>query len=274
MARRRQSGFEDLCELAARLPPAVSLVLAILSYFVLHAFSLQEIPIAGGVDEPSRLVFGTMARALSSVGQYLVPLILLVGALVSYLRRKRRKALAEQTRARGEVGALFDMNWREFEALVAEAFSQQGYQVKENHGAGPDGGVDLVLSKDGETFLVQCKQWRAQKVGVEIVRELYGLMAARGATGAYVVTAGTFTSAAQDFAEGRNIILVNGLQLVEKLAARQTQLPTSPPQTAQPCPLCGATMVKRIARKGQNAGQTFWGCTTFPACRGTRQGQA
>ena len=50
------------------------------------------------------------------------------------------------------------MIWREFEMLVGEAFRLQGYQVVETGGGGADGGVDLVLRKDRETFLVQCKQ--------------------------------------------------------------------------------------------------------------------
>jgi hypothetical protein len=33
------------------------------------------------------------------------------------------------------------------------------------------------------------------------------------------------------------------------------------------CPKCGAPMVKRQAKKGQNAGNEFWGCSSFPKCR-------
>ena len=36
------------------------------------------------------------------------------------------------------------------------------------------------------------------------------------------------------------------------------------------CPLCGAKLVLRTARKGQNAGQQFWGCSSFPNCRYTK----
>lgn len=36
------------------------------------------------------------------------------------------------------------------------------------------------------------------------------------------------------------------------------------------CPNCGKPMAKRIARKGQKAGQPFWGCTGYPDCKGTR----
>lgn len=36
------------------------------------------------------------------------------------------------------------------------------------------------------------------------------------------------------------------------------------------CPLCSQRMVIRRARRGPHAGLTFWGCATFPACRGVR----
>ena len=36
------------------------------------------------------------------------------------------------------------------------------------------------------------------------------------------------------------------------------------------CPVCGAAMVRRVAKKGSSAGEAFWGCTRFPQCRGTR----
>lgn len=34
------------------------------------------------------------------------------------------------------------------------------------------------------------------------------------------------------------------------------------------CPKCGGKMVLRTAKKGNNSGNEFWGCETFPACRG------
>ena len=36
------------------------------------------------------------------------------------------------------------------------------------------------------------------------------------------------------------------------------------------CPRCMGRMVRRTKR-GQNAGQAFWGCSRFPACHGTRE---
>jgi hypothetical protein len=36
------------------------------------------------------------------------------------------------------------------------------------------------------------------------------------------------------------------------------------------CPHCGVRMVRRVARRGRRRGRPFWGCTRYPACRGTR----
>ncbi|MNR49385.1 Restriction endonuclease [compost metagenome] len=96
--------------------------------------------------------------------------------------------------------------------MVGEALRRQGYTVNETK-MGPDGGVDLVLRKDGEVFLVQCKQWRAYKVSVQVVRELYGVMAAHGATGGFVVTTGDFTAEARKFSAGTSIQLIDGKSL-------------------------------------------------------------
>jgi four helix bundle suffix protein len=34
------------------------------------------------------------------------------------------------------------------------------------------------------------------------------------------------------------------------------------------CPLCGKPMVLRTAQSGKNAGKQFWGCSTYPDCKG------
>ena len=39
---------------------------------------------------------------------------------------------------------------------------------------------------------------------------------------------------------------------------------------APACPECGKPMCPRKAATGRSAGQAFWGCTAYPACKGTR----
>lgn len=40
--------------------------------------------------------------------------------------------------------------------------------------------------------------------------------------------------------------------------------------SAPACPKCGSPMVTRVARQGANVGQSFWGCSQYPKCQGTR----
>ncbi len=38
-------------------------------------------------------------------------------------------------------------------------------------------------------------------------------------------------------------------------------------ENSQSCPKCGSEMTLREVKKGQNSGNKFWGCSTFPKCR-------
>ena len=62
--------------------------------------------------------------------------------------------------------------------------------------------------------------------------------------------------------------LTTNRQHFRHLRQKNAPLPPTAPPTTPPCPKCGGTMVLRTARKGQNAGNQFWGCATYPACRG------
>jgi len=139
-------------------------------------------------------------------------------AAASFLIRSRSGALYKRTQA-DPATALASMRWGDFERLVGEAFRLRGYAVTGFGGRGPDGGVDLGLSKNGQRFLVQCKHWRNRQVGVTVVRELNGVMAAQRAHGGFVVTGGRFSREAREFARGTKIELIDGKAL-ERLIGR------------------------------------------------------
>ena len=144
--------------------------------------------------------------------------------------------------------------------------------------------MDLVLRKGGKTTVAQCKRWRDAQVGVQPVRELFGVMHAAGAHAAIFVSSGSYTSDAAEFARGQPIRLIAGEELASMVATIQGErriegrlakaLAPSPQRTVygKVCPICGSSMVKRIAKKGPKAGGSFWGCSRFPACRGTLPG--
>lgn len=289
MARRRKGGLvSDLVEIFARLPWWLGVIVAAIVYVLLHRAAVQAVPLGIQPARVGGIAVHTIWKTFAGVGQYLIPALCLIGAGVSAWRRHHRQGLVADVAQAQSADALDGMSWQAFEMLVGEGFRLQGYQVAETGGGGADGGVDLVLTKGGEKFLVQCKQWRAMKVGVEIVRELYGVMAARGATGGFVVTSGRFSDDATKFASGRNVKLLDGPQLhalfrQAKAALGQTVRPPADVAAAKPvtpfvsetaapaCPLCAKPMVRRVAKQGANAGSAFWGCSGYPPCRGTRQ---
>lgn len=279
--RRKTSPLEDVFELVSMFPWWVGVAAAIGLYFGLHAYASQA---AAPITTTAQLVgsvSGTLFRTLASIFQYILPVVCLGAAAASAWKASKRKTLVQGVTGSSSASSLDGMTWLEFEGLVGEAFRQKGYKVMELGGAGPDGGVDLVLTKGSEKFLVQCKQWKAFKVGVDVVRELYGVMAAKGAAGGFVVTSGKFTADAREFAHGRNVTLVDGERLFAMLQAAKAGrkagagavgaagAPAAAVPVATPaCPTCGAAMVKRVAKSGSNAGNTFFGCSTFPKCRG------
>lgn len=281
MARKRkQSALEDLIDITAMLPWWVGALLSIIAYFVLHHYATAKITSVGTVAKLGDNVASQLGKTLAIFGQYILPVAFIIGAGLSAYRRHTRGTLFTDVQVGSSTSALNDMSWQEFEMLVGEAYRRKGYMVAETGGGGADGGVDLVLRKDGEKYMVQCKQWKAYKVGVSNVRELYGVMAAEGAVGGFVVTSGVFTTDAKTFAEGRNIHLIGGAELTTMIKKSQAQSQTSTATsqrtprnvaaaTAGPsCPNCGSTMVKRTVKQGANIGNVFWGCSSYPKCRG------
>lgn len=275
--RRRTSPFEDLITVLARLPWWACLVIALVAWLILNPIASSPVQVSNSapLDQMGGILASQLLRTFAYFGQYLIPIACVLAAIGSLVSRARRKKLITDVQAATQPGKAIDgLNWRQFEQLVGETFRRQGYSITETGGNGPDGGVDLILRKDGEKHLVQCKHWRSLKVGVAVIREFFGAMAVEGAAGGFVVTSGRFTQEAQNFASGRNIQLIDGPVLKQWIAQHKTQQSKPAPAAVTPeqphtpsCPQCHAPMIKRTARRGANAGNTFWGCSDYPRCR-------
>lgn len=173
--------------------------------------------------------------------------------------------------------SLDDLSWRQLERLVGEMYGRQGYSMVETPRRA-DGGIDYMLARGPERWLVQCKHWQSRKVGVRTVRELAGIVAARQAAGGIVITTGRFTPPAQAFATTADIRLVDGELLAEELLAVSSEPGLehfhpahrhSPDGSGTPaCPKCGGDMIKRTTRDGDDAVKGFWGCARYPDCPG------
>lgn len=169
------------------------------------------------------------------------------------------------------------LEWKRFEEVVSEYYSIIGYRTEVTR-MGADGGVDVLLyQQEGETpvIIIQCKSW-SKKVGVNAVRELYGVMASEQIGYGVFATTSDYTNEARKWIEGKSMQLLSGTDLVtlfnqlpEDQKTYLIQFATFEDYSTPTCPTCDQKMVKRTAAKGKSAGSSFWGCDNYPRCKQT-----
>lgn len=183
--------------------------------------------------------------------------------------------------APGSIPGLDSLRHDQVELLIGEIFRREGYTIELSAALNTDDGIDLMLRRDSETTLVQCKHWKAVRVSSREMREFYGAMAAGGAPHGILVTTGTFTPDAGEFAEGKGIELLDGAALAakiaavarpgENLAAVSTWIDefVAHARIFDPeCPVCRGTMVIHHNRA---SGAPSWNCRGYPRCPGRRE---
>jgi len=102
-----------------------------------------------------------------------------------------------------------------FEHLTAALFAERGYSVETTDAVG-DEGVDVYLRRGSHTAIVQCKRYEGS-VGQPTVRDLYGTMVHHEADAAFLVTTGTITRQAEEWAFGKPIHLIDGYALAREI---------------------------------------------------------
>ena len=207
MARRKINSVEDIVELTAQVPWRAAVVAATLSAALLFAIAHVALPAAQVADSSFSETAVPVLRGLTMTGMVLLPLLCLaVAALSGWLHYKDQRNYADMFSERGRF-LLQHLSWREFENLVAEFFRRKGFSVEQRSGRLPEGGVDLVASIGEDRYLVQCKHWRVQRVGVAVVRDLCRIAETEDAAGIFVVTSGSFTDEARRFVEQNRIAI-------------------------------------------------------------------
>jgi len=106
-----------------------------------------------------------------------------------------------------------------FELCCRELLELEGYEAVVTKQTG-DEGIDIELkARDGRRGVAQCKHVLNLRIGRPTVQQLYGEMIHRGATFAFLITTGTFTDEALEWARTKTITLVDRDALLE-MAAR------------------------------------------------------
>lgn len=258
MAREK----EGLFELLVLLPWWVSVIVSLSAYAGMTYIAPNIVT--------ENIFLQAILKALPNLSP-IIPLVLLIPAAISAFNSWRKRKLLD---SQNSIQSIHNLSWREFEELVGEAFRRQGYTVIENSHAGADGGIDIRLRKDGQLHIVQCKNWKSSKVGVQVVREMFGVMVSEHASKVSIIISGDFTKEARDFAKNKPVDLIDGDRLSSMISEVQTRTNFKVSDKAKPslitCPRCGGKLVLRTAKKGAHSGNQFLGCSSFPKCRYTR----
>lgn len=173
------------------------------------------------------------------------------------------------------IETLKKIEWFSFELFCKIYYECIGYKVTKTK-AGADGGIDLRLyMKDSAVpcVLVQCKARAHKDIGVNYIRELLGVMTSEKVDKGILITNSGFTKKAFEFANAHQIEPVDvsklWMMLDELNVDKKTHLIDfleSSDFTTPTCPNCEVKLVERIAKKGKNIGQRFWGCKNYPRC--------
>ena len=99
---------------------------------------------------------------------------------------------------------LRNLDPRTFEKLIANIFSKRGFETSLTPRT-RDGGKDVYAVKRDDIgsslYVIECKRYAEQrKVGVDVVRGLYGVATAENATQGIIATTSSFTGDAIAFA--------------------------------------------------------------------------
>lgn len=158
------------------------------------------------------------------------------------------------------------IDWFQFEKVTKRILEEKGWHVKHTGGAFPDGGIDLIATKDDQIAAIQCKHYQTNQIPVKIVRELLGAQVSHQSptTQAILFCTPKATQPAHDLAQAHNISIYEIQDIAQDIKAIGHELF---PELLNPeikyCPKCGANMTYR---HGKFSG--FWGCSTYPKCKG------
>ena len=218
-------------------------ILAVLT-FLLFSWLVSPSSYGSGSAGLAPAVSRSWGRSLAFLAMIILPALFGLAAVASVLVRMtpQRRDAAQMAPAFGleyEPGSdqsvpvepldstrfslplLRTMEAKRLKAVCAAYFQSLRFRVEAAR-RGAEGAVDLRLYAGAATtpgILVQCKAWDWGEVGEKEVSELLGAMSMEKVGEGVLVTPGSFSAAARDFAADTGIHLIDGPDLLEKLLA-------------------------------------------------------
>jgi len=209
--------------------------------------------------------FATLAHPFTFIAGAVTAAVGSLGRLFTDSRRSAGAALWTPE-------LLKQLEWRRFEQVCAAYFEALGFRA-DLAGSRADGGGITLYAQGAESasVIVQCRPWSAYRIGIKPVRALRGVMTSGNVAEGMLMTSGKFTQEARDFAGKEHISLIDGPDLIAKIAALVPEkalallkLATEGDFQTPTCPSCS---IKMIQRTSTAYGRPFWGCRNYPACK-------
>ena len=162
--------------------------------------------LAGGFALASKALLPDQYVVFGALGGF--PFVV-IGVIAAW-RQLRAPSTAHVEATLAQIAA---MSWRDFSAVVDQAFARDGYQVQRLS----TGGADFSLRKSGQTTLLACKRWKAARLGIEAFEELHAARLAQQADSALCITLGEPSDKARQFAVQQQIRLMGATELAQLL---------------------------------------------------------
>ena len=89
---KRKSDMEDMIELAAKMPWWLNIILAAVSYIALHHYATRPNALTPTeMNQMGDYAVSVFWPSLAIFGQYLLPFIFILAAVISLIKQARRK---------------------------------------------------------------------------------------------------------------------------------------------------------------------------------------
>ena len=111
------------------------------------------------------------------------------------------------------IVALSGTSWRQFLRTVLGQLALRGFRTATDLEGVTGGESDLILTRDGEQWLLSCKHGSAFVLGIADVQQLADDMRMKNASGGFLVTQGRIEQAAYPIAASQQIELLDGRAL-------------------------------------------------------------
>jgi restriction system protein len=228
-------------------------------------------PVIRGDDEVFLLIYALFGK-LSYFYSGIFFLISIAGFI--WVSTREKKPFIEGRRS---LSDLKELSWTEFREYVTGLFQKLDYSP-EGNGILDDEYADLRLKRAARTSLVCCRKYYVRKIPLSMVLEFYSAMLKwPSLEKGYFITTGSFSDEARKFASDKPLVLIDGERLTDfariaesiDAARGWSSLQNNLSEVGYTCPICGSHMLLRTVESNPHAVAQFWGCSSYPACKGT-----